>query len=121
MRNYNLNEIYNLVLENEIDVESICEQAFMDTFECICVRKGTDNYFDTYQMQWYPGDPDEYEVDGYDDYIEQVVDNIIDGIHGGLGLPIQNGLREFVKSNLSYICDGYLLDDDDYYTAAMEQ
>lgn len=112
-------------LDNGFDIATleteICNEAFDNNAECECVYGGSYDYFDTHMMQWYPGDGAEYEVNGYNDYINEIVDNLSTFIADRYGVVADDELKADVKKNLTDIFQDCVLSDDDFEDKAIEE
>lgn len=112
-------------LDNGLNIEDlekeICNEAFDNNAQCECVYAGSDDYFDTSMGQWYPGDGAEYEVEGYNDYINEIVDTLAIFIADRYGVVADDELKANVKANLTDIFQNCVLNDSDFEDKAIEE
>jgi len=117
MANKLIEKIYEIL--EKADLKEICDVAFEVNAHCVCVYKGSDDYFDTHMMQWYPGDDPEFEVDGYEDYKQQIIESLVDLICSEIELD-KSEIQSFVEENLDDLCD-YVLDEYDFEDKAIDE
>lgn len=114
-----LDEMGKLFPEDYISY--IVNSAFEDNQSCTCTYEGTNDYFSTSQMQWYPGDEPEYEVDGYDDYINSIVDIVVSDYVMEYKVDRDDALIKDIHDNLDIILDCNVLSESEFEEKAIEQ
>lgn len=98
-----------------INMKDICEWAFENTAECVCVYDGCEATWES------PAEDAEYEVSGYDEYIECIVTDVAEDIAYYYGVESNNELKQFVAENLMDIdIDGYIFSETQFENEAIE-
>lgn len=115
-------EIETVVTEDFAEAANeICEESFYNNAECYCLYDGSDDCYDSGAEQWYPGDDAEYEVSGYDEYLDEVADGIADLICGYYGVDLSNELVKDIRDNISSLTGEIdVLDFDAFREKAIE-
>lgn len=103
------------------ELTDVVNDAFTNNYKCKCTYGGSDDYFDKGMMQWYPGDPPEYEIDGYEDYVDEVVDYLasVFKLHFKYDI-IDVEVKKFIETNINDLTDNMLLDIEDFEEKAVE-
>lgn len=102
-------------------VTSIINDAFDNNANCRCTYEGSSHYFSMSQMQWYPGDEPEYEVDGYDDYVDEILDVVISDICMEYNIERTDDVVTLIKDNLNILTNDKILDESDFEEKAIEK
>lgn len=97
-------------LSREI-LRQISDEGFRLTNRCDRISKGSEPYFDKAFGNWLPGDPPEYKVSGFEEYIDYCVDKLTE--------ELEISDISYIKENIEELMDGFLLDWDEYEAKAI--
>lgn len=115
-----LDEIETFIVATGLDEKEICNDAFNENAMCECTYRGSGDYFDTRMGQWYPGDAPEYEVTGYKDYMDTIIQTVADAFASYYDVPMSNDIINFIRENITDIFQDALLDEDAFEEKAIE-
>lgn len=112
---------FDKVFEGGIEaVRNATKECFSEFAECVMTYEGSDAYYDANYGNWLPGDAPEFEVYGYESYIEAVVDELSFAIARFYGIEQTKELELAVEKNLSDLTDGEILNAKDFEEEAIE-
>ena len=116
-----MEEYEEFVKATGLDEKAICNDAFENNADCECTYEGSDDYFDTRMMQWYPGDGPEFEVTGFDNYINEIVNAIAEAFTAYYNVPTSDELIALIRENLCDIFQDELLDECGFEERAIDK
>ena len=117
-----MNNMEELKVAMDMNEEEICNRAFDLYAEVVCVSEGSCDYFDVSMGQWYPGEPPEYEVYGYGDYVNDIVATVAIMIAEYYDVTYATGkLFDLVREHITEIFPDEFLSETDFIDMALSE